>query len=455
MKKNVHIIGFAGIEGLAITSFLWKNKIKNLTLHDFCEKKDLPKIISEFNTHLDAKERKKKIKFINEIPVVKNFKDSYLNGIENADKIYASQAWYNYKQNYPKLSDAHKKGIEFNTIINLYLEHFSGTTIGITGSNGKTTTTFLLYEILKKLSSKKIIKGKVYLSGNDRMSGQILEKIKNSKKEDILILEISNRQLKEFGKSKVDIGHITNITENHLSEHKNFTEYAQTKMRILNGSTAILNDDIIVKKYAKNIKNKIVIDKNILQKYAISKVKLKGEHNLKNIQSAVCIVETVLHKRKIKLSPEVLAVISKAISSFKSVPKRLEEICTYKNSTKIINDLSSTTSISTLFALQAFADKKVSLVCGGNTKGDDFADLISEVQSRLKNKTLLNLFLLPGTVKDQFKTLKSNITSISSFEEIKKIDPKKLGEYLIISPAGENVITQFLAEKSLLKIFKE
>jgi len=97
--------------------------------------------------------------------------------------------------------------------------------IGITGTNGKTTTSNLLYHILS-LGEKK-----VHFTGNDRYTRQILDQVESIDKNDLLLMEISNRQLVNF-KHAPHIGVITNILPNHIEEHGSYENYIQTKFNL-------------------------------------------------------------------------------------------------------------------------------------------------------------------------------------------------------------------------------
>lgn len=458
---NIHVVGLSGVEGSAIIEFLWQNGCTNITAHDFCDKKDFIKNFAKFNSSLNTDQRKTRLKILNNENIKKYFKDSYLTDIESADLIFAGQAWYKYEFNFPKLKNAKEKNIPFKTIINLYLDLFPGTTIGITGSNGKTTTTSLTHHILNSTH-----KNHVFIAGNIDSEIQSLDKITQASKDDILVLEISNRQLKLLNDSRPNIALITNITENHLDEHDNFEEYAKNKFKITSAKTVILNNkDEATKKYIdqnfKSISKPIWFnDEKILEEFNLQKsdLNLPGTHNLENLYAALSIIKVLKSNGQIDPSN---SQIKSAIQSFKPIEKRLE-IIGETNGVKIINDLSSTTPISTILALDAFSNSTFSIVLGCNHKGGSYLKLINKLQDLQSNQALKQIFLLPGTIREIIKTGNLQTTDIENFEQIAELlhqstDKQKiqstLGNYLIISPSGEKVISVHLKNKTLKSIF--
>ena len=451
--KNIHIVGATAIEGSAILEFLWNHNIRTITTHDFCEQKDMVRNFSKSNPRLTTEERKVRLDILKHSNLTVHFKDTYLEGIENADLIFAGQAWYKYECNFPKLQDAKQSGIPLKTIINLYLDLFPGTTIGITGSNGKTTVSSLTHRLLTATT-----KHNVYISGNIDSEAQSLNKITNASPNDFLILEISNRQLKLLGGSHPDFALITNITENHLDEHENIEEYAKIKFKICQNSHPILNNkDPLTKKHLPETLNPTWFNNpDILKEFKLESkdLKIPGTHNLENLYAALHILKTLKTHDLIELNP---AQIKSSLNSFTSIPKRLE-IIGEKNNVKIINDLSSTTPISTLAAIEAFQDHTFSIVIGCNHKGSDYGELIKKLKELTLTGILQKIFLLPGTIAEtlkedhNFKLLP--IQEVTNFEEIAKLTSPTIGEYLLISPSGEKVISVHLKKSSLQKIFK-
>ena len=411
---NIHIVGLSGAEGSAITEFLWNNDIRSITTHDFCEEKEFVKNFVKFNPNLSAQERKQKLAVFKNPELTKHFKDSYLEGIENADLIFVGQAWYKYEFNFPKIADAQKNGIPLKTIINLYLDLFPGTTIGITGSNGKTTVSSLTHHLFKNTYP-----GKTYIAGNIDSETQSLNSLTEASSNDVLVLEISNRQLKLLGDSKVDIAAITNITENHLDEHDSFEEYAMGKIKICQGATHVLlnNKDEATLKYSTHITNPTWFNnKEILKEFMLerSDLALPGEHNVENLYAALNILKKLSEENHSQYDVHKL---KQAVQSFRGVKKRLQSIGT-KNGIEIINDLSSTTPESTLKAIDAFSEKTFSIVLGCKDKGSSYTQLIERLTELQKRGALKHIFLLPGSIREMMKNTPLATTDIANFEEL-------------------------------------
>ena len=269
-----------------MAEFLVANNISSITGHDFSLRKDFKKAF--YNTHLSLKpkEREKALEHLLNLPIKINFKDHYLEGVENADVVFVSQVWFKYPQNLPILQDLKNSGVPFKTITNLYFELAPCKIISVTGTNGKTTTARLIDSIFTAwaitppsppLSGGEPIsppdkggwgvfdKGwgvvpKIYFAGNDRQNVQVLDKLNKMTKDDVLILETSSTQLLLNSEISPHIGVITNITPNHLDDHGSFENYIEAKKNLIRyqkaGDWAVLNwDDTESQKFIKSIKH--------------------------------------------------------------------------------------------------------------------------------------------------------------------------------------------------------
>ncbi|MDD4289942.1 MAG: UDP-N-acetylmuramoyl-L-alanine--D-glutamate ligase [Patescibacteria group bacterium] len=240
--------------------------------------------------------------------------------------------------------------------------------IGITGTRGKTTTSTLIYEILK------YAKRDAYLSGNIRGTAT-LPLIEKLRKNSYLVLELSSWQLEGFRDEKIspEYSIITNIYSDHLNRYKSMDDYVLDKKYIYkfqdkNGILFINKDrqDKYFKQFKKEASGRVIyFSKNDCRDYNTN---LIGDHNLENIACA----------RKVALELGISEeTIKKAISNFKGIEFRLENI-TEINGISFINDSASTSPDAGIMALNSF-DKKVLFICGGATKNlplDDFAESI-------------------------------------------------------------------------------
>lgn len=249
--------------------------------------------------------------------------------------------------------------------------------IGVTGSNGKTTTTTLISEFMKNSFDN------VYLGGN--IGIPLSNFVRDIKPNSYLVLEISDHQLCDMYNFKTNVSVLTNITPTHLDFHKSYEVYQMTKKKIFNNHTsddlAIINkDDEVSMKITDDIKSTKVYyghDKTNLAYYdeegiyydgklviKLDDIILKGKHNYQNIMGAIIAV------KKYGVTNEV---IQKVLKEFKGVEHRLEYVDTIDGVT-YYNDSKATNCVSTITALNSF-DKPTILLLGGYDRGHSFHDL--------------------------------------------------------------------------------
>ncbi len=249
--------------------------------------------------------------------------------------------------------------------------------IGVTGSNGKTTTTTLISEFMKNSFDN------VYLGGN--IGIPLSNFVRDIKPNSYLVLEISDHQLCDMYNFKTNVSVLTNITPTHLDFHKSYEVYQMTKKKIFNNHTsddlAIINkDDEVSMKITDDIKSTKVYyghDKTNLAYYdeegiyydgklviKLDDIILKGKHNYQNIMGAIIAV------KKYGVTDEV---IQKVLKEFKGVEHRLEYVDTIDGVT-YYNDSKATNCVSTITALNSF-DKPTILLLGGYDRGHSFHDL--------------------------------------------------------------------------------
>ena len=249
--------------------------------------------------------------------------------------------------------------------------------IGVTGSNGKTTTTTLISEFMKNSFDN------VYLGGN--IGIPLSNFVRDIKPNSYLVLEISDHQLCDMYNFKTNVSVLTNITPTHLDFHKSYEVYQMTKKKIFNNHTsddlAVINkDDEVSMKITDDIKSTKVYyghDKTNLAYYdeegiyydgklviKLDDIILKGKHNYQNIMGAIIAV------KKYGVTNEV---IQKVLKEFKGVEHRLEYVDTI-NGVTYYNDSKATNCVSTITALNSF-DKPTILLLGGYDRGHSFHDL--------------------------------------------------------------------------------
>ncbi|HUV46761.1 MAG TPA: UDP-N-acetylmuramoyl-L-alanine--D-glutamate ligase [Candidatus Bathyarchaeia archaeon] len=249
--------------------------------------------------------------------------------------------------------------------------------IGITGTRGKSTTTALIFEILKEA------KFSVWQGGNikGKATLPLLERVN---KDDWVVMELSSWQLQGFKKEKISpfISIITNIYEDHLNYYKNISDYIEDKKIIFKYQTKkdflVLNkESSILRSFAKEAKSEIVW---FSKKSCYSKWRLKilGEHNRLNAGAAYKVGEILGIDKKI---------IKKAFENFCTLPHRLELVAEIA-SVQYINDSTSTTPAAGIAALDTF-QKPIILICGGSSKKLNMSAFAEKISRKVKKVLFL------------------------------------------------------------------
>jgi len=256
--------------------------------------------------------------------------------------------------------------------------------IGITGTNGKTTTTTLIYNFIKEQGLG------VHLAGN--IGYPLSSFIDRLNDNDIIVMETSCQQLENLDKFKPDVAVITNISEAHIEFMKTFEHYVEVKSRLLKNLTssdvAVLNleNDIVtemgekclaVNKYfsSKREIDGCYIKDNSIYYYSeevikLSDIRLRGVHNYENIMAAILAVKEFGVDN---------TSISNVLNTFMGVEHRLEFVREV-NGVKYYNDTEATNIKCTQIALSAFSEPTI-LILGGYERGQNFYDLKDYVKN--------------------------------------------------------------------------
>ncbi len=316
--------------------------------------------------------------------------EDYLKNLEQFDIIFVSPG---VPLNLPELENAKKRGQIISSEIQLFFDLCPAKIIGITGTNGKTTTVTLLGKLLKARKKEKI-----WIGGN--IGKPLIDKLDKIKKKDLVVLELSSFQLENLTKSPF-IACILNITPDHLDRHPDFTSYLEAKANIFKYQNpeefSVFNfDDPACVNLAKIASSKVIftslysdLDKGVFKKdkeiistifkrkklAEVSDLKLPGDHNLSNTLSALAILELI----DPKVSPEL---IRRVLKNFKGLEHRIEFVKEIKG-VRYFNDSKATTPASTIAALKAF-DEPVILIAGGLDKNLDFSELAETIIEKVK-----------------------------------------------------------------------
>lgn len=342
----------------------------------------------------------------------------------------------------PLILQLKEKGIAVISEIEFAGRYTQAKIIGITGSNGKTTTTLLTYHLLKKAGLN------VGLAGNigDSLAKQVAEDDKQ-----IYVLELSSFQLDGMFDFHIDIAMILNITPDHLDRYDyQFENYVESKFRILQNQTDsdhviyCYDDEEIMKRIDNykgikhpfsiktvtsngaysNKENLIINTNNKLYTMTIQELALQGKHNLYNSMAAG-IAGKVLELKK--------DIIRESLTDFQNIEHRLEEVGKVHGIT-FVNDSKATNVNSTWYALESFQHPLIWIV-GGVDKGNDYQILEQLVADKVK--AIVCLGKDNTKIHEAFKGIIENIVDAESAQEAVKLAYQfgVQGDTVLLSPA--------------------
>jgi len=360
----------------------------------------------------------------------------------------------------PLLVKARSKGITVWSEIELAYRFLEGELIGITGSNGKTTTTTLVHHILQTAGRKSILAGNVgtpLIACVDAMAADTFS-----------VVELSSFQLELTDKFRPDIALFLNLTPDHLDRHKSLEAYGAAKARIFAKQTeldaAVLNADdpptaaLAPKKpqvfwFSRKTHvgqgacvrgDDVLIVHNSKEEFVlkVAEIPLPGAHNLENVLAAATTA---------RLADVDAATIGKAIKSFTAVEHRLEFVSEI-GGVRYYNDSKATNVDATLKALDAFPGR-ILIILGGKDKGSDYAVL----QKLLREKAILALLI--GAASDKIEKQIAGSVAIERAGTLENAvatasQAAEPGDIVLLAPACAS-FDQFQNYEHRGRVFKE
>jgi UDP-N-acetylmuramoylalanine--D-glutamate ligase len=341
----------------------------------------------------------------------------------------------------PEFRAAQEKSIPLLSEIELAYRFLNGTIVGITGTNGKSTTTTLVHKILKEAGRK------AFLAGN--IGTPLVSFADRSRADDIYVTEISSFQLEYIDTFHAKVAAFLNVSQNHLDWHGGFEDYFASKMKLVTGlarsGQAILNrDDAQVW----GLKNRtpaevfgfsrrrplrrgcfvrdgwvVVREGRDVRVLPVTDVKLPGLHNLENVLAAV-------------MAGHLLGVppgrMRASVRTFRGLEHRLERVLTV-GAVEFVNDSKATTVDAALKALASF-DRPIVLVLGGKDKGSDFAPLRKVVKSKVRK------VILVGAAKEKIRAALAGVVPMDEAGPFSEVVPKafaaaRRGDVVLLAPA--------------------
>ena len=427
-NKKVAVLGI-GVSNIPLVDYLYKHNCQ-VTLFDKKEEEKIDKNI---------------IKKIKDYGMNLSLGENYLENLNGFNIIFRSPSM---RPDVPEIVKELERGAILTSEIELVMEMCPGTVIGITGSDGKTTTTSLVYEILKENGKK------CYLGGN--IGIPLFTKLEEMDNETYVVLELSSFQLMTMQVSP-QISVITNITPNHLDIHKSYDEYIEAKANIFKyqdetGILVVNYDNEITRNLAKQANGKviyfsrkekisdgIILDDGIIKKsddglrrhiLNTKNMILRGMHNYENACAAVAATGTIIEVEK----------QAKAIKEFRGVEHRLEFIRKI-DGIKWYNDSIGSSPTRTIAGLYAF-DEKIVLIAGGYDKHLDYTPIAKPIVEKVTSLILLGQTAdkIETAVRDELKSQGKtmNIYRVNTLEETVETARKvaKPDEIVLFSPAS-------------------
>ncbi|MDH7512992.1 MAG: UDP-N-acetylmuramoyl-L-alanine--D-glutamate ligase [Clostridiales bacterium] len=341
----------------------------------------------------------------------------------------------------PELNAAKKAGARIMSEIELAYHFLRGRVVGITGTNGKSTTATLAYKILKEAGRK------AYLAGN--IGTPLIAYAEKSRDDHIFVTEISSFQLEHIDRFRAFMSVFLNISQNHLDWHGSFENYFNAKKRLVlaqdEGGIAILNrDDPLVWPLAKEARATVFsfsTRRKVERGCAVSgdwillagqkqtklmktaEIPLRGLHNQENVMAAALIGHCL---------GVPAGLMRRSIRTFSGLEHRLEKVLSYGR-VDYINDSKATTVDATIKAIESF-DKKIILILGGRDKGADFTLLRKPVRGKVKK------VILVGEAREKIRNALRGVAPMEDASTLRQAvslasASARPGEVVLLAPA--------------------
>ena len=426
--RKVAVIGL-GVSNLPLLEYLY-NKKAQVTVFDERTLEEIPEeTINKINTY--------------EFDTF--FGKNCLENLNGFNVIFRSPSCLPTR---PELQKEADRGAIVTTEVEMLMEMCPCKIIGVTGSDGKTTTTSLINAILQHAGYR------TFLGGN--IGTPLFTKLPEMEPNDIVVLELSSFQLMNMNISP-DIAVITNITPNHLNIHKDYQEYIDAKKCIFknqkeNGILILNYDNDITRECSKEANGKVIffssktkldsgfiVDDDIIKecndgirKHILNtdEVILRGNHNFQNIATALAATKTLVDTD----------VAVEAIKKFRPVEHRIEFVREI-DGVKWYNDSASSSPTRTISGLNAFKENII-LIAGGYDKNLEYEPLAKPVVDKVST-----LILIGQTAEKIYDVVKKesekenkkiNINMCDTLEQTIEIAKKsaKKGDVVLFSPAS-------------------
>ncbi|MCX6560394.1 MAG: UDP-N-acetylmuramoyl-L-alanine--D-glutamate ligase [Candidatus Aminicenantes bacterium] len=338
--------------------------------------------------------------------------------------------------------EARGKGVPVITEIELAYRFLKGTLIGITGTNGKSTTTTLIHKILHEAGRDAVLAGNI--------GTPLLSFIREGREDRVYVTEISSFQLEYIERFKVHLAVYLNLSPNHLDWHGGYEEYAAAKAKLIAGlgadDYAVLNADdagvwalrgrgpfqaVGFSRRGEVERGAFVRNGSIILRLEgaeealmpVAEIALFGAHNRENVMAAA-------------LAGRLMGVPSprmrESIRTFRGLAHRLEPVLTH-NGVEFVNDSKATTVEAAIKAVESF-ERPIVLILGGKDKGTDFAPLRPALAGRVRS------IVLVGVAKDKIRRALEGVAPMAEARDYREVveaayAAARPGDVVLLAPA--------------------
>ncbi|HKD07211.1 MAG TPA: UDP-N-acetylmuramoyl-L-alanine--D-glutamate ligase [Bryobacteraceae bacterium] len=340
----------------------------------------------------------------------------------------------------PGVARARARGVDVIGEVELAAPYLKGKTIGITGSNGKTTTTSLVGHILKSAGVPAQVGGNIGVP--------VIAMVATSRDDQWNVLELSSFQLETIRTFRAHVGVCLNVTQNHLDRHYTFENYAAAKSNLFRSQRendyAVLNaDDATCRSFAEVTPAKVLwFSGNDEPPIPRAEIPIPGRHNAENVMAAA---------RAARVAGVPESDIGAAVRTFQAVEHRLEFVAEIGR-VRFYNDSKATSVDATIKALDSF-DGNLWIILGGKDKGSDYTALRDRLQRKARGALLI------GSAADKIASQLEGATALIHAGTLQRAVAEgwaaaKPGDTVLLAPACAS-FDQFQSYEHRGRVFKD
>jgi len=449
--RPLHIVGVASLEGAEMARFCLACGCSQLVGHDLAPADEVATAFARAHAGLAPRTRAQRWEALATGLRDLRLGDRYLAGLDEAAVVVPTQAWFLNPRNRP-LEALRAAGRPFYSLAQAYLDCARGPVVGVSGSHGKSTTAALVARLLSAGPRSGVVRS----AGNDRHQTPCLVEVASGAATDVLVLEISNRQLLQMA-SAPEVACLTNLTPNHLDEHNGLDGYVDAKRRLFSlpgNRVAVRNADDPISRArcpaargaeewrfaasetglegfdgAFEIDEEVVVRRHGVwaERVGPGPSGLLGAHNRQNVRAAVATVAAM---------GRLADTAADALADFQPLRHRIQLVW-QAGGVDWVDDLNSTTPQSTVAAVLALGRRCV-LICGGDDKQLAWDELVVLVPSAVRA-----IVLLPGAGSERIARALQAAGSAARVHRVTGLDQAvalaaeaaRPGEAVLFSPA--------------------